>query len=104
MLAHETFIFPTNYIRHHLHDSMMRICRDAGLVPNVRYHTDSVFSAVAMVSANLGVSMVYEVEGFRPPDVVFKKISGPNLDQKAVLSWRRGTLTPTAVRFLRLRQ
>jgi len=101
-LAHETFIFATNYKTHNLHDMMLRACREAGFAPKVRHYADSVPAAVSMVSAKLGVAMVYELAGFHPPEVVYKKMSGCNMDIRMQMSWRRGELTPTAANFLAL--
>lgn len=101
-LAQEDFIFATNYKTHNLHDKMMRVCREAGFAPRVRYYADSVPVAVSMVGAKLGVAMVYELEGYHPPEIVYKKISGCCLDLQMQLSWRRGELTPTAANLLAL--
>lgn len=100
--VHDSFIFATNYGTHNLHDHMMRVCREAGFAPRVRHYADSVPGAVSMVAAGLGVAMVYELPGYQPPDVVYKKISGASLDVKMQLSWRRDGMSPTALNFLTL--
>jgi hypothetical protein len=55
-----------------------------------------------MVEAKLGVAMVYHLPRYRPPDVLFKKIDGRNMDQRMRLSWRRGDLSPAAANFVRI--
>jgi DNA-binding transcriptional LysR family regulator len=102
-LAKDPFIVATNYPTHNLHDTMLRVCREAGFAPNVRYSADSVFGAVSMVSAKLGVAMVYEIPGYHPPEIVYKKITGVAMGLRMQISWKHGQLTPTAANFLRLR-
>jgi DNA-binding transcriptional LysR family regulator len=100
--AEDPFIFPTHHSPHTLHDTMLHACKKAGFVPNRRYFADSVATAVSMVAAQLGIAIVYELPGFRPPGVVYKAFSPSVISVSMRLSWRRGELTPAAAHFLRL--
>ncbi len=100
--AEDPFVFATHHSPHTLHDAMLQACKSAGFIPNRRYFADSVAAAVSMVAAQLGVAIVYELPGFRPPGVVYKSFGRPVINASMRLSWRRGELTPAAAHFLRL--
>ncbi|WP_420236432.1 LysR family transcriptional regulator [Telmatobacter bradus] len=101
-LADDIWIFPTNHVHHMLHDSMLESCRSAGFLPNRQYFADSVPAAISLVAAHLGVAMVYELPGYHPPGVVFKRIEGLGIDMKMRMNWRRGELTPVAKNFVEI--
>lgn len=101
-LAREQFIFPTNHAHHTLHDRMFQACKNAGFLPDRRYFADTVPAAVLMAAAQLGVAIVYELPGFRPPGVVYKRLAGLDLTLSMQMAWRKGELTPLAANFLRL--
>jgi DNA-binding transcriptional LysR family regulator len=100
--AGDDFIFPADYSSHHLYDQMIEHCHRVGFVPKVRHMADSVPGAVSLVAAKLGVAMVYAVPGYRPPAVIFKRVSDVTLDLRMRLSWRAGRLTPIAAKFVKL--
>ncbi len=100
--SEDTFVWPTHHSPHTLYDAMFQACKNAGFIPNRRYFADSVPTAVSMVAAQLGVAIVYELPGFRPPGAVYKSFSQPVMNASMRLSWRRKELTPAAAHFLRL--
>lgn len=100
--SEDTFVWPTHHSPHTLYDTMFQACKSAGFIPNRRYFADSVPTAVSMVAAQLGVAVVYELPGFRPPGVIYKPFSHAVINASIRLAWRRGELTPAAAHFLRL--
>lgn len=76
-------------------------CADLGFVPDIRYETVDVFTALALVSAGLGVALVHSGLLMRPPEgVVFRDLPGLRLSVPLHAVWRKASQSLILDRFL----
>lgn len=95
-LADDRFIMcPRNKGPHH-HDAIVAVCRAAGFGPRVANEAGMPQTAIGLVAAGVGVSLVWESMGnLKRPGVAYAKLSGPTPRLATAVAWRRGN--PSAV-------
>jgi|GEM_PF-7059996 len=90
-IAAEPLVIPSRSHRPILFDTIHEFLRGKGFEPTVRQSVNERHTAIAMVAAGLGISIVPAwVARFSHPDVVFRPLPGgaPLVEVHAV--WRRG--------------
>ena len=100
-LSNEPFIFfPPDSVPQ-FYDLAIKLCRDAGFVPNVRDEVDHPDLLLRLVAAGVGISLVPSSARKTPrPGVVFRALDpSPRLLETAV-AWRRDNSSPTLNLFL----
>jgi DNA-binding transcriptional LysR family regulator len=95
-LANDTFILPTPYKEYTLYDMFVRTCRDAGFEPNCKYFADSALGGIGLVAANLAVDLMHELPTIRPREVVWRRISDPQVPLAMQLVWRKDDVSTPA--------
>jgi DNA-binding transcriptional LysR family regulator len=74
-LAHDPWVLFPRVIAPQLHDQVVRLCQEAGFVPNVVQESREVYTTVGLVGAGVGVTIVPEtVQRMTSKDVVYKPI------------------------------
>ena len=77
-LADETFLGHRAPFGPHFDDFLMRVCTDAGFVPNVAYQGPQVHTLIHMVAAGLGVALLPRCDTRMPiPGVAFRDLAAP---------------------------
>lgn len=84
----EPFIFPVRASSPALYDFMLAFCSTRGLVPDIRYTAEHVYTVMGFVRANLGVTLF---PGFMQddewPGVVTRPITGKASYMEMYASW-----------------
>ncbi len=102
-LAHEPFILYPRADNPQIYDSIINVCREAGLSPYVAQESGSMQVMTALVASGMGVALVIAPPGIRDtPDAVFRPLAGVDVPVWSLaLAWRRASdLTPTVHAFL----
>jgi DNA-binding transcriptional LysR family regulator len=90
LLASERFVFFERSQNPRVYDLFVQLCREAGFVPRIVYHTAQARNGPALVANGLGVFVAgsYVLEDCVPPKVVTRPLTG--FDNRIVicLAWR----------------
>lgn len=103
-LADEPFIlFPRDAVPQ-FHDLAVRLCRDAGFIPNVRNEVDSTDLVLRLVAAGLGVSLVPAsvCSTTAQPSVAFRPLKPSPRILKTVIAWRFDNSLPAVNAFVKI--
>lgn len=88
MFADEPFIFPVRESSPHLHDLLMSLCHEAGVVPQIAHRAEHIYSVMGLVRCGAGVSLVPTfLRAEEWADVTFKKLGGVATRLEMVASW-----------------
>ena len=99
--AQEVFILFPREIGPGLHDSIIAACVEAGFSANLGQAASQIISAVPMVAAGFGVSIVpASVAALEIGGVAFCKLRGTGLRAPISLAWRHDDRSPALHRFL----
>jgi DNA-binding transcriptional LysR family regulator len=89
-LADEPFVLFPPTMQTRVLEIMLSACSKAGFIPKVSQEARQIHTLVALVSANLGITMVPKwVASSYPAEVVYRKISTPMETYGLVLTWRQ---------------
>lgn len=101
-LAGETFILFPREVGPGLHDSIIGACRLAGFSPHLGQAASQIVSAVPMVSAGFGVSVVpRSVMTLDVPGVSYCRLKNRTLTAPISFAWRKADRSPTLAHFIR---
>jgi DNA-binding transcriptional LysR family regulator len=103
-LAEEPFIlFPRDVVPH-FHDQAVKLCRDAGFVPNVRDEVDSADLVLRLVAAGVGISLVPAStgRGVNQSGVVFRPLRPSPPLLCTAIAWRRDNTSPALDAFVQM--
>jgi DNA-binding transcriptional LysR family regulator len=103
-LANEPFVFVLRDAVPVFHDAVLRMCREAGFVPNAPHEVDQLQMMLAMVAAGSGVSLVPEgAQRVAKHRVVFRALqSFEHYIVETVVAWRRQDASATVKAFVEL--
>jgi DNA-binding transcriptional LysR family regulator len=99
-LADDVFILPTPYKEYTLYDMFVRTCREAGFEPNCKYFADSAVGGIGLVAANLAVDLMHELPTIYPREVVWRRISDPQIPLEMAVVWRKGDVSTPAQKLI----
>ncbi|WP_268758110.1 LysR family substrate-binding domain-containing protein [Alicyclobacillus vulcanalis] len=100
-LAQEPFVLVSRAIWPGLYDGVMTLARTLGFEPRVRLEVTEVQTAVGLVAAGLGVSIVPSAtERVHRQDVRYLRIDGPAPTVELGAAWRRADTSPLVSAFL----
>jgi DNA-binding transcriptional LysR family regulator len=100
-LAREPFVLFPRDRRPNWWDFVLGLCRDAGFQPDVAQEAPDVATAMALVAAGIGVSLVpASVKDLRPSGVADRELAGPAPRALLVALRRPGEPQPVVLRFL----
>ncbi|HET8648107.1 MAG TPA: LysR family substrate-binding domain-containing protein, partial [Vicinamibacteria bacterium] len=100
-LGAELFILPPRTAVPILHDLVLKLCRDAGFVPNVAHEIDHPSMVLGLVGAGIGVSLVpASARRLRPRGVVLKRLRPSPRVLQTALAWRRDPASPLVSSFV----
>ena len=100
-LAGETFILFPRDVGPGLHDSIIGACHEAGFSPHLGQAASQIVSAVPMVSAGFGVSVVPgSVMTLDVPGVSYCRLKDKTLTAPISFAWRKADRSPTLAHFL----
>ena len=95
-LADDLFVLCPRSNGPHYHDAIVAVCRAAGFGPRVANESGIPQTAIGLVAAGVGVSLVWESMGnLKRPGVAYATLSGPTPTLATAVAWRRGN--PSAV-------
>lgn len=84
-----------------LHDLTLKLCRDAGFVPHVRYEADHPQMVLGLVAAGLGVSLVpASSRRLKRSGLVFRSLRPSPRVLETAVAWRRDHGSPIVEEFL----
>ena len=90
-LAHEGFVLTS---REHVpvyHDIVLRMCRQAGFVPNALHEVDHLYMLMGFIAAGCGVGLVPAfLERTRPRRVTYASLRPASHPLQTIAVWRRG--------------
>jgi DNA-binding transcriptional LysR family regulator len=102
-LAHEPFILfhqpsPSSYGSY-----LVRVCQDAGFTPRMVQRVGEVQTAISLVSAGIGITLVPSlVQNFQREGVVFKTLTNPTPTIGLMLLYREADASPILPHFLQI--
>jgi DNA-binding transcriptional LysR family regulator len=100
-LAGEPFVFFSRQTGASLYEDVVGVCRQAGFTPDVVQEAAETQTVVSLVSAGIGISLLpAAVELFQRPHVVYRPLTGPNVDLELTVARRRDDASPLVARFL----
>jgi len=89
-LAHESFVLTS---REHVpvyHDIVLKVCRQAGFVPNALHEVDHLYMLVGFIGAGCGVGLVPAfLQRVRPRRVAFVSLRPEAHPLQTIAVWRR---------------
>ncbi|MFB5191276.1 LysR family transcriptional regulator [Alicyclobacillus fastidiosus] len=86
-----------------LHDEVLSACLAVGFTPSIRQEVMEVQTAVGLVAAGLGVSIVpSSTRNLHTHDVVYLKIEGVAPQVEMAIAWRRNETSEVVQAFLRM--
>jgi DNA-binding transcriptional LysR family regulator len=89
-LAAESFVLPPRDAVPVFHDAILRVCREAGFVPNAPHEADHLQMIVAMIAAGAGVGLVPStVRKFKQHRVAYRPLRPPIADLEIAMAWRQ---------------
>ena len=101
LLADERFVLFPREEGPELHDRIMGMCRVSGFSPAVADEAASPQTAMGLVAAGLGVSLVWEcMRNLARPGVVYRPLAEPTPLMSTALAWRRNDPSPVFEAFL----
>jgi DNA-binding transcriptional LysR family regulator len=101
-LANEPFVFVLRDAVPVYHDTVLRMCRQAGFVPRAPHEVDHLQMLLAMVAAGSGVSLVPKgAQKWRQYRVVYRPLHGAETHMiETVVAWRRQDTSATVRAFV----
>jgi DNA-binding transcriptional LysR family regulator len=102
-LANEPFVFVIRDAVPVFHDTVLRICRQAGFVPHAPHEGDHLQMLLAMVAAGSGLSLVPDgARRIAQHRVVFRPIQSLGDRIETAIAWRREDTSPPLREFIDL--
>jgi DNA-binding transcriptional LysR family regulator len=99
-LADEPFVLYGRASGPSVHDTIIGFCRDAGFSPRIVQDAVDVQTIVALVAANLGVSLLIAPTPQTDASVVFRPLVEELPPWEMALAWARGNQSPVLARLL----
>ena len=99
-LADESFVLYGRESGPSVHDTIVGFCRDAGFSPRIVQEAVDVQTIVALVAANLGVSLLIAPTPQTDASVVFRPLAEDLPPWEMALAWSRGNRSPVLDRLL----
>jgi DNA-binding transcriptional LysR family regulator len=91
MLADEDFVLFPQDLAPGLHAQVLALCHAAGFTPRVAQESRELYTAVSLVEAGVGVTIVpASLEKIAWSGVFYKAISGPRIETRIAMAWRTG--------------
>lgn len=104
-LASEPFVLFPSYPRPSYAESVVSVCRSAGFRPRVVQETAEIHTAVSLVSAGLGVTIVPEsVQKAHREGVAYVRFESPQPMTELAAAYRIGEISPVVHAFVALAQ
>lgn len=102
-LRHEPFVLISQQRSPTSHSHVLRICADHGFYPRVAQEVPEVTTALALVRAGLGASLIPASFCHNPfPGIRYHPIPGPQAAWSVAAAWRKGDSNPLIARSLAL--
>jgi DNA-binding transcriptional LysR family regulator len=100
-LAEEPFVLPPRDAVPVFHDAILRVCREAGFVPNAPHEADHLQMIVAMIAASAGVGLVPNTaRKFKQHRVAYRPLRPPVADLEIAMAWRQDDSSSILAAFL----
>ncbi|HEX3764129.1 MAG TPA: LysR family transcriptional regulator [Kofleriaceae bacterium] len=101
LLRDEPFVlFPREAVPG-LHDRLLGLCRGAGFEPRIIQEVEAWHTIVSLVEAGIGVSLIpASFEGRRTGALVYRPLSGPQVQTTTSACWRAAGTSRAAEAFL----
>jgi DNA-binding transcriptional LysR family regulator len=100
-LAEENFVSYPARQGSSLRDSAMRACSSVGFLPRVVQEAPDTYTVVALVGAAVGVALLpASSERLQLEGVVFRPVTGADVQVPITLAWRSGDPSPVLAGFL----
>ena len=100
-LANEAFVLPPRDVVPVFHDTVLRLCREAGFVPHAPHEADHLQMIVAMVGSGAGIGLVpIGARKFTQHRVVYRALDPSPDDLEISIAWRKADESPTISAFV----
>jgi DNA-binding transcriptional LysR family regulator len=99
-LANEPFVLPPRDVVPVFHDTILRLCREAGFVPHAPHEADHLQMIVAMIAAGAGVGLVPTAARKFKHRVAYRSLHPSPDNLEIVIAWRRDDSSPTVAAFV----
>lgn len=102
-LADEPFILSSRYNGTSYHETVIKLCHQAGFSPEIVLEVPELLTIVAFVSEGMGIALV--PASFRHQqneNIVYRELLGVAETLKTVFIWRKDELSPILREFLKL--
>jgi len=103
LLAGEPFVLFPQEEGPELHDRILEACRARGFRPRLISESPSPHTAVGLVAAGMGVSLVWaSMRNLKRPGVVYRSLREPTPLMETALAWRRDNSSSVLRQFLQV--
>jgi DNA-binding transcriptional LysR family regulator len=99
-LANEPFVLPPRDAVPVFHDTILRLCREAGFVPHAPHEADHLQMIVAMIAAGAGVGLVPKAARKFNHRVAYRPLHPSPDDLEIAIAWRRDESSATIAAFV----
>lgn len=100
-LAEESFILSPRHLGSGFYDQIIRVCQQAGFIPQVTQEATQMQTIVSLVAAELGVALVpASLQNLQRAGVVYKPLEDQTLYVKLAIVWRSANTSPVLHQFL----
>lgn len=99
-LANEPFVLPPRDAVPVFHDTILRLCRDAGFVPHAPHEADHLQMIVAMIAAGAGVGLVPTAARKFKHRVAYRSLNPSPNDLEIAIAWRHDDPSATLAAFV----
>jgi DNA-binding transcriptional LysR family regulator len=99
-LANEPFVLPPRDAVPVFHDTILRLCGEAGFVPHAPHEADHLQMIVAMIAAGAGVGLVPKAARKFNHRVAYRPLQPSPDDLEIAIAWRRDESSATIAAFV----
>jgi DNA-binding transcriptional LysR family regulator len=100
-LANEPFVFVVRDAVPVFHDFVLRMCREAGFVPNAPHEVDHLQMMLAMVAAGSGIALVPSgARHITQHRIVYRPLDPSEPALETHVAWRREDTSPVVAQFV----
>jgi DNA-binding transcriptional LysR family regulator len=99
-LANEPFVLPPRDVVPVFHDTILRLCREAGFVPHAPHEADHLQMIVAMIAAGAGVGLVPTAARKFKHRVAYRSLHPSPEELEIAMAWRQDDSSPTMAAFV----
>jgi DNA-binding transcriptional LysR family regulator len=102
-LVDEEFVMTSRELVPFYHDFVLKVCREAGFVPNATHEADHLHMLLGFVAAGAGIALVPAfAQREKPRGVAFASLRGSSPSLETVVAWREDSSSVLLAEFIKI--